>query len=1065
MIRNNTDINTKRRKGTGLRVVSLGLVSSVVLLRAIAISDVSAASSNSVTIPGTEPTVLAQAVNSGVLFGSDNAAVWNSTNLDQLQLAQANSQLLDTGGENSLLLSRTRELMELDYRDVDAVAARLKEIIKGRYEADHLYINTLAQADDLRKRLLEFETLLQEANAQQEKLGAEKLDLQNEIDRILSERDNAQNQINTLASEIQSEKQEAVGELSAQLAQLTAEREQAQNHADSVANLLADSEQRLKAVEERLAHVIVERDDVAGSASAAEALLTEKDGLLSDLKAQFENLAAGNDKTRKEAQEVATALKDKEKSLSEIQAQLQVVATERDEALQEATSLSEMVSEKEDALEALRAEVNSLAGERNTAKMEIAAVGELLNEKADLIDELTVNLENLTAETDTAKAQLAEYQSRFEAADALANNFLQERDSLAGTLSLFENKASDFNSALVIEQQEHAETRAAVVALEADASRLQEQFDVVSGERDALLEDKRHLESASADLDNRLFSLQEEVDTRQNELQVSQSSIADLNSQIEQLENERDAGHEAIQALQAELDARQNELQVSQGSIEDLTGQISLLQSERDAGGATMQTLQGDVASLRNELALAKEHAEDQLASANSEFEEQRLRFGSEISEKDQTVIDLDRQLLDLKAEMEQHQSEWQSRVSEKDDEILELQSNIVQLEEDREQLNSLKSQSDLKLGELQEQLSGLTSRHDVSIGQLDELKKLNGKLNRQLEERSTKLKKVTADGAMRLAALKQELLELETNGVTAEEQIKKLSGMNKALEDQLKSMRGQLARANMDGKQKIERLQAQIEKLKAQNADYAAKQTTIGDKLAKTLSANEGLLERVSASDNENKTTAAELEKLKLSLIDYESALNTANSKLREMQSAQLLAEQQQEAQLTEAESLRNKLESELASASLANITVQSARADNAIPIRLGNADFFAPGSAKLTKKGAEKLTSLAKIIEAYDDRRIVVEGHTDTVPISARLKSRFESNWELSVARAATAVRHMQFQSKIDPKNLSAAGYGEYQPVSSNNTVAGRQQNRRVEVLLYPRHEEFTSVSAMEE
>ena len=123
----------------------------------------------------------------------------------------------------------------------------------------------------------------------------------------------------------------------------------------------------------------------------------------------------------------------------------------------------------------------------------------------------------------------------------------------------------------------------------------------------------------------------------------------------------------------------------------------------------------------------------------------------------------------------------------------------------------------------------------------------------------------------------------------------------------------------------------------------------------------------------------------------------------------------------------------------------------DNSIPIRLGNADFFAPGSAKLTKAGGEKLTKLAEIIETYDNRRIVVEGHTDNVPIGVGLKYLFESNWELSVARSAAAVRHMQTMTDIDPRNLSAAGYGEFHPVAPNDNPENRQQNRRVEVVLY--------------
>ena len=91
--------------------------------------------------------------------------------------------------------------------------------------------------------------------------------------------------------------------------------------------------------------------------------------------------------------------------------------------------------------------------------------------------------------------------------------------------------------------------------------------------------------------------------------------------------------------------------------------------------------------------------------------------------------------------------------------------------------------------------------------------------------------------------------------------------------------------------------------------------------------------------------------------------------------------------------------------------------------------------------------------IIAKFNDRRIVVAGHTDSKKIGSRLKQRFFSNWELSVARAAAAVRFIQSNSDIEATSLSAAGYSEYAPIADNATPEGRQKNRRVEVVLYPK------------
>ncbi|MCK4536565.1 MAG: OmpA family protein, partial [Desulfuromonadales bacterium] len=79
-----------------------------------------------------------------------------------------------------------------------------------------------------------------------------------------------------------------------------------------------------------------------------------------------------------------------------------------------------------------------------------------------------------------------------------------------------------------------------------------------------------------------------------------------------------------------------------------------------------------------------------------------------------------------------------------------------------------------------------------------------------------------------------------------------------------------------------------------------------------------------------------------------------------------------------------------------------------------------------------------------------IQVEGHTDNVPISPRLQEKFPSNWELSSARATTVLHFLQDKVRVSGERLSAVGYGEYSPISSNSDAAGRKQNRRIQIIL---------------
>jgi chemotaxis protein MotB len=111
---------------------------------------------------------------------------------------------------------------------------------------------------------------------------------------------------------------------------------------------------------------------------------------------------------------------------------------------------------------------------------------------------------------------------------------------------------------------------------------------------------------------------------------------------------------------------------------------------------------------------------------------------------------------------------------------------------------------------------------------------------------------------------------------------------------------------------------------------------------------------------------------------------------------------------------------------------------------ISLHEAGFFASGSAVVRPASLALLNQLAATLPSSPLR---VEGHTDNIPIH---NAQFQSNWELSTARATAIARLLLDRGNINPANLSAAGYAEYHPITSNNTEEGRAQNRRVDIIL---------------
>lgn len=117
-------------------------------------------------------------------------------------------------------------------------------------------------------------------------------------------------------------------------------------------------------------------------------------------------------------------------------------------------------------------------------------------------------------------------------------------------------------------------------------------------------------------------------------------------------------------------------------------------------------------------------------------------------------------------------------------------------------------------------------------------------------------------------------------------------------------------------------------------------------------------------------------------------------------------------------------------------------------IVLKLPQDILFESGKAEVGEKGRETLAKIADGLARFEDRRFQVEGHTDNVPIKS---ARYPSNWELSSARSL-AVVHLLVDSGVPARNLSAAGYGEFQPRAANDTDENKKRNRRIEIVMLP-------------
>jgi chemotaxis protein MotB len=128
---------------------------------------------------------------------------------------------------------------------------------------------------------------------------------------------------------------------------------------------------------------------------------------------------------------------------------------------------------------------------------------------------------------------------------------------------------------------------------------------------------------------------------------------------------------------------------------------------------------------------------------------------------------------------------------------------------------------------------------------------------------------------------------------------------------------------------------------------------------------------------------------------------------------------------------------------------------------IELPSNILFPSGSADLSTEGEGALSQVAEVLREISNRHFQVAGHTDNEPIR---RSRFTSNWDLSSARALAVVDYLLEDGGVDGRFLSAAGYGHFAPVASNDTEDGRAENRRIEIVLMPNLDELPDLSSLE-
>ena len=257
-------------------------------------------------------------------------------------------------------------------------------------------------------------------------------------------------------------------------------------------------------------------------------------------------------------------------------------------------------------------------------------------------------------------------------------------------------------------------------------------------------------------------------------------------------------------------------------------------------------------------------------------------------------------------------------------------------------------------------------------------------------------------------------------SGCASKKDLQNCQNENRQLTANIQDTKDQLAANKEELAASKARVASLEEQLKQQKKDYAALQSSLDKSLTNANSNNLNISKLVDQINESNQYI--------LHLVEVKSKSDSLNMVLT------------------------NNLTRSLSREELKEVDVQVLK--GVVYISLADNMLYKSGSYEVNDRAQETLSKIAKIIMDYKDYDVLIEGNTDNVPIS---RENIRNNWDLSCLRASSVVQYLQNHYGVDPKRLTAGGRGEYNPLASNDTSVGKQRNRRTQIIITPKLDQF--------
>ena len=699
----------------------------------------------------------------------------------------------------------------------------------------------------------------------------------------------------------------------------------------------------------------------------------------------------------------------------------------------------------------LQSELTVAQTDLQATKAELEAVRDIPTDTA----ELQQSLASVSSERDAAINSGSELQKQLEQVSTERDQALQQGESLSAELDQARETITD-----------NEESIANIGKLEAEVAE-------ITASRDDALERNVELSAANTEL-------LEQVD-------AIEPTISDLESQVESLTSARS---ELDQKLAGTSQALEEEQAARKTDVEQLTSEVEQLQEQVATSAPTIEKLEGQVATLFGE----KKRLETELESTTVALTDEQAARQNDTQKLTAETTDLQDQLtqmLGFRNTAETSLKKQDDKVAEQAETITGLEEKVASLEEAgveagisatvlRKQIDELNvelesaqdsiSGRDATLAEREESLAATNQKLEVAHSEVNRLAQERDDLIGKRDEQQQTIETLTAEkaGALgeiesrneKISSLTEELQTAMSKSDLADDTIATLEASVSDRDNQLESERLTIAelenslqsaeQGNLSLQEKFGAANVEIDDLNAQLETRGSlldqKQQTI-EKLNSTVAKLEAQgSELTEERDNALLKTAS----MEQSLSASESEISTLTGSRDALQSQIDTAAEETQALVDETLDLGKAIEQKLSEAGIEGARVQPIEENRAVAITLVSGSLYQTGNASLTREGREILTRVGDIVAEYSDWNIDVEGHTDSLGIGAVLREQYPTNWELSSARASAAVRHLRSKSVIDAEALSATGFADTRPIADNDNAQGREQNRRVDIVL---------------